>query len=265
MAALPALRRLRGGIRGPASRRFHAEPIACPDCGPRLALLTLRGGVSPRDDAALDAAATAIARGEILAVKGVGGYHLLVRCGERTAVARCGPRKHRPHKPFAVMFPRFRTSRQLHACPEEEALLYGPERPHRAAASGGGRDRGEPWRPACRARRHAALCPLHHLLWRARTPAGGHLGNSAGEPVLTDERKPGAAGRDRRSLSAPRPADCAAGRRFGLPPDRGRPADPPGRGHAPVEFDLPVALPRPMLAFGGQMKTTVALGWGHRP
>src|SRR5262249_40239977 len=81
----------------PADRRFHAEPNACPACGPRLAFGSLVG------EPALAAAVAALADGAIVAVKGLGGYHLAVDAARADAVARLRPRKPRPHRPFALM------------------------------------------------------------------------------------------------------------------------------------------------------------------
>ncbi len=86
----------------PRHRRFHAEPTGCPACGPSLRFVD-RVGPERSADAALRAAAAAIEQGRILAVKGVGGYLLAANARDPDAVARLRARKHRPHKPFAVM------------------------------------------------------------------------------------------------------------------------------------------------------------------
>ncbi len=109
--------------------------------------------------------------------------------------------------------------------------------------------------------------PLHHMLV---ADFGGPLvatsGNISGEPVL-DRQSDGrnASGRDRRWLSSPRPPDRPPGRRSGLSRHRRQgAADRLGRGNAPLEIDLPWSLPHPMLALGGHLKNTIALGWGNR-
>ncbi|CAN5676043.1 carbamoyltransferase HypF [soil metagenome] len=84
--------------RDPTDRRFHAQTIACPDCGPRLAWLGAGSGGDP-----LDSAAQAIESGGIVAIKGIGGYHLACRADDAYAVAELRRRKGRPAKPFAVM------------------------------------------------------------------------------------------------------------------------------------------------------------------
>lgn len=97
----------------PADRRFHAEPNACPACGPTVRLITPDGtGVATGDDA-ITAAIEALASGRIVAVKGLGGYHLAVDATDDAAVAELRCRKARDDKPFAVMVPDLATAHAL--------------------------------------------------------------------------------------------------------------------------------------------------------
>ena len=120
----------RAEYENPANRRFHAEPNACPACGPKLALWDGAGRGLAEADAALIAAAAAIREGAIVAVKGLGGFHLMVDARNDAAVKRLRARKHREEKPFAVMFPSLAAiDATCDARPEERALLASPERP----------------------------------------------------------------------------------------------------------------------------------------
>ena len=119
----------------PSDRRFHAEPLACPDCGPQLSLAAADSDAVLERDTALAGALDRLRQGEVLAVKGIGGYHLMCDARNADAVDKLRQRKKRPDKPLAVMFPMtgvddldsVREAVQLSAC--EAELLGGPIRP----------------------------------------------------------------------------------------------------------------------------------------
>ncbi|ABL00380.1 carbamoyltransferase HypF [Pelobacter propionicus] len=119
----------------PANRRFHAQPNACPVCGPRIALLDSSGrevmqGGGGRGHDVLLAAVNLLQRGGVLAVKGIGGYHLAVDACNEEAVANLRRRKQRDEKPFAIMAPDLARIDSFARCSEtEQRLLGGPERP----------------------------------------------------------------------------------------------------------------------------------------
>jgi len=175
--------------RDPADRRFHAEPNACPACGPRLALRNSCGTLLARDDEALLAAATAVRDGKILALKGLGGFHLIVDARNELAVCRLRQRKHREEKPFAVMFPTVadvRDSCRLDAA--AEALLTAKERPIVLLRRIG--DGIAPSVAPDNPRLGALLpyTPLHHLLMRELGFAVvATSGNVSDEPIVIDE------------------------------------------------------------------------------
>ncbi len=115
-----------------SSRRFHAEPVACPECGPGLSFHQDDRRIDSTG-AALSACVQVIRQGGIVAVKGVGGYHLLCDASDAAAVGRLRARKPRPHKPLALMIPEDDALDQVHAViatsAEEDRLLHDPQRP----------------------------------------------------------------------------------------------------------------------------------------
>jgi hydrogenase maturation protein HypF len=172
----------------PLDRRFHAQPNACPECGPRARLVDAAGrqlaGNGHRD--AVAAAAAEVAAGRIIAVKGMGGFHLACRADDEAAVAALRGRKHREDKPFALMAPSLASARELVELSErDEALLAGREAPIVIAR----RRSSAPVADAAAPRSGdlgvmLPYSPLHHLLLR---DAGATLvmtsGNVSDEPI----------------------------------------------------------------------------------
>jgi len=127
MAPFPLCPLCRQEYTDPDSRRFHAEPICCPDCGPQL---TLHHQKKNQTDKNGDRAAAILARGGLVAIKGVGGFHVAVDAADHKAVARLRRLKQRPDKPLAVMVRDLAGASTLaHMEPRAEALLTSPVRP----------------------------------------------------------------------------------------------------------------------------------------
>ncbi|HJT94616.1 MAG TPA: Sua5/YciO/YrdC/YwlC family protein, partial [Mycobacterium sp.] len=113
----------------PADRRFHAQPVCCPNCGPTLRYRDVSGQVT-EGDAGLHIARTLLNAGGVLAVKGIGGYHLACNAADEHAVAELRRRKRRGDKPFAVMVPDVTAARAIAIVDDASArLLSGPQRP----------------------------------------------------------------------------------------------------------------------------------------
>jgi hydrogenase maturation protein HypF len=256
----------------PANRRFHAQPLACPVCGPQLNFISPLENTSG-DDALLSCIA-ALLRGEIVAVKGIGGYHLLCDALNATAISRLRLYKHRPHKPLALMFPR--QGADGLQCVRETLVLD-------AISAAALTDAARPI--VLLTRRTTSVLPdsiapglneigamlpyspLHHLLLDGFGSALiATSGNISGEPVLTDNAEVEA----RLCKITPfflhhnrpiaRPADDSVLRVIASRPRLLR----VGRGIAPLEFDVPFRFAHPVLALGGHMKNAVALGWDKR-
>jgi hydrogenase maturation protein HypF len=110
-------------------RRFHAQPIACPNCGPHL-LLRAEGEQTRGDEAVLQRSVELLQQGRIVAIKGLGGYHLACDARNAAAVAALRERKFRKEKPFALMLPNLAAARRVvRLRPKQEALLTSPARP----------------------------------------------------------------------------------------------------------------------------------------
>jgi hydrogenase maturation protein HypF len=128
MAGFPMCDECAAEYHDPANRRFHAQPVCCPDCGPRLALLEFNG--KPIPDEPLDGAAALLRQGAIVALKGLGGYHLATDATSERAVAALRARKHREEKPFAIMVADLAAARRLCVVDDAAAdLLTSQARP----------------------------------------------------------------------------------------------------------------------------------------
>ena len=258
----------------PANRRFHAEPVACPACGPKVAYRETGTDGTVDEDAALDAAITALRAGRIVAVKGIGGYHLVCDACDAAAVAGLRRRKQRPDKPLAVMFPLagkdgLDAVRQFAGLSDAESeLLSSPVRPIVLVNRRPGGTLADNVAPGLREiGAFLPYSPLHQLLLEG---FGGPLvatsGNISGEPVLTGNEEatkrlaPVADAFLHHDRPIVRPADDPVYRRIG---GRMRPLRL-GRGCAPLELTLPWRQPVPVLAVGGHMKGSLALAWDER-
>jgi len=274
MSGFPLCPECETEYRDPADRRFHAEPVACANCGPQLHFEEPGCEVIDASDAALEKAVKAIRSGAIVAIKGVGGYHLVCDAKSEVAVATLRERKRRPDKPLAVMFPvegddGLDVARgYVSLTAEEEKLASGPVRPivlarRKADCSLAGNvapglDEIGVFLP---------YSPLHQLLLDAfGGPVVATSGNISGEPVLTDNAeasrrlRPVADAFLQHNRPIVRPADDPVYRRIAA---KMRPLRI-GRGCAPCELRSPYRLREPTLAVGGHMKGTVALSWDDR-
>ena len=177
----------------PLDRRFHAQPNACPACGPRLELWNCRGQTLQLGHQALVAAAEAIRQGGIVALKGLGGFHLITPAHDVAAVRRLRELKHREEKPFALMFPSLPAARkECEISPLEERLLRSPEAPIVLLRHGGAPSALSPEI----APRNPCLgvmlpyTPLHHLLMaQLAFPVIATSGNMSEEPICIDEQE----------------------------------------------------------------------------
>jgi hydrogenase maturation protein HypF len=247
----------------PADRRFHAQPNACPDCGPRLSWND--GDLVGLD--ALAAAVDALGRGGVVAVKGLGGYHLATDATDPAAVAQLRRRKRRDDKPFALMIPDVAAARALVELDAAgEAALTSPRRPIVLAP----RRAGAPVGPAVAPGLSELgvmlpYTPLHHLLLRRLSrPLVLTSGNLSDEPIAhtDDDARARLGPLVEGVLSHDRPIhircdDSVVRAAAGAVQVLRR-----SRGYAPEPMALPFTARRPVLAVGGELKSTVSVAKG---
>jgi hydrogenase maturation protein HypF len=185
MRRFPLCEECRREYLDPADRRFHAEPVACPACGPTLELVDADGKRIEGDPIA--GAAKLLRKGRVVALKGLGGFHLACDATNENAVAELRRRKTRPDKPFAVMVATIEEARErFELSIDEEAALRSPRAPIVLVA-----DRGTLARSVAPGhRRQGAMLPstpVHHLLLREiGRPLVMTSGNRADEPICID-------------------------------------------------------------------------------
>jgi hydrogenase maturation protein HypF len=238
----------------PANRRFHAQPNACPVCGPRL-------------DGTIEDAVEALRQGEIVALKGIGGFQLLADARNPDAVARLRERKHREEKPFAVMMPSLEVARAYcEISPAEVQLLESQAAPIVLLQPKRGTDIA----------RNVAQCspylgvmlpysPLHYLLMEdCRFPLIATSGNRSDEPIAIANEEAAVRLKDIADhfLMHNRPIVRACDDSV-VRLTRGRAGIlRRARGYAPLGIHVAHNLP-PVLAVGGHLKNTVAIGVGQ--
>lgn len=265
MAAFPLCPACQGEYDDPGDRRFHAQPTACSSCGPTLFF----DGTEAAGDTALAGALAALENGQIVAIKGLGGYHLACDARNADVVALLRERKQRGSKPFAVMAADIATAQRI--VDVDAALATSPEAP---IMLGDARDLDLRDSVAPRQSRIGVMLPyspLHHLLFAPHPErSGGWVpevlvmtsGNLADEPICIDatDAEQRLAGIADAFLHHDRgihvSCDDSVVAADGQPVRR-------SRGFAPLPVRLPLEAP-PTLAVGGELKTTLCVASGDR-
>ncbi len=270
MAAFPMCAACRREYEDPLDRRFHAEPVCCPACGPHLRLLTAEGRPHLSAGEPIAAAAALLHEGAVLAVKGLGGYHLAALATSEAAVSTLRRRKHREDRPFALMVPDTDSARKLCGVGSADVgALTGPARPIVLLPRAPGRSVVA----ATVAPGQSSLglmlpyTPLHHLLLGALgAPLVLTSGNVSDEPIAFDD----ADARTRLGplvegfLTSDRPIRTRVDDSVVRSVDGRLQPVRRSRGFVPMPLPLPVPAERPVLACGSELKNTFCLVSGQR-
>lgn len=246
----------------PGDRRFHAQTIACPDCGPALRWIA---GDSPREvEDPIATAAQALLRGEIVAIKGIGGYHLACRADDRDAVARLRARKSRPAKPFAMMVANLDAAQSI-ACVDgpAAAVLSSPAAPIVVLPSRDERVRDAVAPGLADVGVMLAYTPVHHLLFDRLGPIPLVMtsANAGGSPIVfRDADLTWIDGLADAVLTHDRPIHVACEDSVLTLDAQGRTVPiRRSRGYAPLPVTVESSSDAVILATGGDLKTTFCL------
>lgn len=263
MAAFTMCQRCREEYESAQDRRFHAQPNACGDCGPRLIWRDAFGTRRAEREEALEQSALAIERGEIVAVKGIGGFHLFADALSVEAIEVLRQRKHRPGKPFALMMPSLDSAREQVDLSEVEAeWLTSSAAPIvilQRKATCPLPESLAPGNPGLGIM--LPYSPLHHLLMRRLGfPVVATSGNLGDEPICTEnddavERLNGIADG---FLVHDRPIARAVDDSVIREVAGSRMVLRRSRGFAPTSISVP-DIATPVLAYGGDLKGTIAV------
>jgi len=249
----------------PGDRRFHAEPLSCPACGPRLWIVDREGAELAEGQEALELARRALLEGDVVAIKGIGGFQLACRADSEQAVARLRKRKARPSRPFAVMVRDQATARRLVSLSEEDlALMRSPRSPIVLAPRCPGSDLAPGVAPGLDdVGLLLPTAPLHiELLRDARMPPLVMTsGNLSEEPICRGNRE--AVERLGRLADLLLLHDRDIVRRVDDSVVRSTPDGPilvrRSRGWVPEPLSVPETGHEPVLALGGHLQTTACL------
>lgn len=267
LRAFPLCADCRREYEAPGDRRHHAESIACPACGPRCWLERAGGARVEGNAAALAATARVLCEGGIVAVRGMGGFHLAADATDDAAVRRLRARKGREAKPFAVMVGSLdAAARLVHLDGPSAGLLASAARPIvllPARADHGLAPAVAPDVPTLGVMLPAT--PLHELLVElVGTPLVMTSGNRSEAPIAAglEEGRARLAGVADAFLMHDREIAARVDDSVVRPTPRGPVLVRRARGHAPLPLALPVAAPVPLLACGAELKLTVTLAAG---